>query len=305
MKRDFYQQEWNERLERAVSELIRLSLFEDNETDGDLTSRALVPDSIVGSAGVVARESGTAAGLAAAETVLRAVDERLVWRPMKRDAERIMPGETLGRIEGPVRTMLTAERLLLNLVGRLTGVATLTAAYVEAIRGTGASVYDTRKTTLGWRRLEKYAVRCGGGRNHRTGLFDAILIKDNHLASVGSEGLSPAEGVRRAKRFLTDFAREREIEQPILEVEVDSLEQLSDVLPERPDAVLLDNMGPETLRRAVTLRGEISPETLLEASGGINLSTIRAAAETGVDRISVGALTHSARSLDLGLDWAR
>ena len=305
MKRDFYQQEWNERLERAVSELIRLALFEDNETDGDLTSRALVPDSIVGSAGVVARESGTAAGLAAAETVLRAVDERLAWRPMKRDGERIAPGETLGRIEGPVRTMLTAERLLLNLIGRLTGVATLTAAYVEAIRGTGASVYDTRKTTLGWRRLEKYAVHCGGGRNHRTGLFDAILIKDNHLASVGSEGLSPAEGVRRAKRFLAEFAREREIEPPILEVEVDSLEQLNDVLPERPDAVLLDNMAPEMLRRAVTLRAELSPETLLEASGGINLTTIRAAAETGVDRISVGALTHSARSLDLGLDWAR
>ena len=305
MTRDFYQQEWNERLQRAASELIRLAIEEDNESDGDLTSRALVPESILGAAGVVARESGVAAGLAAAETVLSAVDSRLGWVAFKKDGDRISPGETLGRIEGPVRTMLTAERLLLNLVGRLTGIATLTAHYVEAIHGTGAAIYDTRKTTLGWRRLEKYAVRCGGGHNHRTGLFDAILIKDNHLASVGNEGLSPAAGVRRAKIFLDQFAAEKKCEPPILEVEVDSLEQLENVLSERPDVVLLDNMLPDTLRRAVALRRQNAPETLLEASGGITLETVRAVAETGVDRVSVGALTHSARSLDLGLDWGR
>jgi nicotinate-nucleotide pyrophosphorylase (carboxylating) len=177
----------------------------------------------------------------------------------------------------------------------------LTARYVEAIRGTRARIYDTRKTTPGWRRLEKYAVRCGGGCNHRTGLFDAVLIKDNHLALAG---LTAAEAVRRARTFLAELKHEGASEDMIIEVEVDTLEQLDEVLPVRPDIVLLDNMTPDQLRRAVALRDASGAEVELEASGGVDLETVRGIAETGIERISVGGLTHSAVALDVGLDWS-
>lgn len=283
--------------------MIRLAIWEDNEDAGDLTSRALIPDGDAGSASVVSRENGIVAGLAAAETILRSVDPRLTWTSFRRDGDRVAPGDRVGKISGPVRTMLTAERLLLNLIGRLSGIATLTARYVDEIQGTGARIYDTRKTTLGWRRLEKYAVRRGGGFNHRTGLFDAILIKDNHLAFSRREGLTPAEAVRRGKDFIAErFGRNGDA-LPLVEVEVDSLDQLKNVLPANPDIVLLDNMTPDLLREAVRIRNESGSTAELEASGGINLETVRAKAESGVDRISVGALTHSVHSLDLGLDW--
>ena len=194
---------------------------------------------------------------------------------------------TVATVAGAMRDLLTTERLVLNLLGRLSGVATLTRRYVEAIAGTRADIYDTRKTTPGWRRLEKYAVRCGGGRNHRTGLFDAVLIKDNHLALAG---IGPAEAVRRAREFLparaTEYPPARQL---LVEVEVDTLTQLDEVLPQRPDLVLLDNMPPDQLRTAVQRRNAAAPEVELEASGGVNLQTVRAIAETGVERISVGA----------------
>ena len=168
--------------------------------------------------------------------------------------------------------------------------------------GTAAKIYDTRKTTLGWRRLEKYAVRCGGGINHRTGLFDAVLIKDNHLAQSG-EQLAPADAVRKAQLFLRQHILQRSQQETLLEIEVDTLDQLRDVLPAGPDIVLLDNMSVSQLRQAVELRNELSPDVSLEASGGVNLEMVSEIARSGVDRISVGALTHSARSLDIGLDW--
>ena len=218
------------------------------------------------------------------------------------DGEAVAPGEAIGVLTGPVREMLTAERLLLNLMGRLCGIATLTARYVEAVEGTGAKIYDTRKTTLGWRYLEKYAVHCGGARNHRSGLYDAVLIKDNHLAFTGEKGLTPADAVRRAKEYVRQYA-DASGNLPLIEVEVDSLEQLKSVLTAEPDIVLLDNMPPETMREAVAIRRAAGSGAQLEASGGINLETVRAAALSGVDRVSVGALTHSAISLDIGLDW--
>jgi nicotinate-nucleotide pyrophosphorylase (carboxylating) len=199
--------------------------------------------------------------------------------------------------------MFVVERPLLNLLGRLSGIATLTREYVAQIAGTKARVYDTRKTTPGWRRLEKYAVRCGGGMNHRTGLFDAVLVKDNHLALAAGENVTPADAVRRARDFLEQTNAQRDGGELLIEVEVDSLDQLANVLPAGPDIVLLDNMSPATLREAVRRRDALAPAVELEASGGVTLQTIRGIAETGVERISVGALTHSAPALDLGLDW--
>jgi nicotinate-nucleotide pyrophosphorylase (carboxylating) len=203
-------------------------------------------------------------------------------------------------LEGNARDLLTCERLVLNLLSRMCGVATLTARYVAELRGTGVRLYDTRKTTPGWRRLEKYSVRMGGGHNHRTGLYDGFLIKDNHLA-LGH--LSPGEAVVMAKQWAggdTDLAGVPEM----VEVEVDSLSQLIEVLPLSPDIVLLDNFQPVDLRRAVELRNEIAPGVELEASGNVKLDTLRQIAATGVERISSGALTHQAVWLDLGMDYA-
>ncbi len=204
-----------------------------------------------------------------------------------------------------LRDLLTSERLLLNFVGRLSGVATWTRQFVRQVAGTRCRIYDTRKTTPGWRRLEKYAVRCGGGHNHRTGLFDAVLIKDNHLAHVvdaGQRSLTPASAVARARQRLREMLP-NDAEAMIVEVEVDTLEQLQQVLPQQPDIVLLDNMSLDELREAVARRDATGPATELEASGGVTLETVASIARTGVERISVGALTHSALSLDVALDW--
>ncbi len=307
MHREFTQHVWNDELNKAVEKLVALAVEEDTRSIGDLTSMALIPPESEGSAMVVSRRPGVAAGIAAVEPMLAAVHSSLRWIPLKEDGASLLPGDALGKMEGPVRPMLTAERLVLNLLGKLCGVATMTSAYVRAVAGTGARLYDTRKTTLGWRLLEKYAVRCGGGKNHRTGLYDAVLIKDNHLAHGArrlegerSPDYTPAEAVLRAKAFLKELEQESTT---IVEVEVDSVEQLQEVLPSGPEIVLLDNMSPEQLAEAVVLRDRLAPEVELEASGGITLETIRAVAESGVDRISSGALTHSAIQLDLGLDW--
>ena len=299
--RDFHQTVYNDALRNDMRALVSLAIREDNDVDGDITSKSLIPESAPGRAAVVARGKGVAAGLVFAQELLQMVDARLTWEGVANDGDLLEKGSVLGYVAGPTLAMLTAERLLLNLVGRLSGVATLARQYVDAIAGTKAHIYDTRKTTLGWRRLEKYAVRCGGARNHRSGLYDAVLIKDNHLAFGGISDFGPAEAVRRSRKYLLETFKGREI--PMLEIEVDSLEQLAQVLPENPDVVLLDNLSPELMREAVRMRDEAGSTAELEASGGINLDTARAKAESGVDRVSVGAITHSAKTFDIGLDW--
>ena len=217
------------------------------------------------------------------------------------------PARTPALCGGAMRDLLVAERLLLNLVGHLSGIATLTRQYVQQTAGTSARIYDTRKTLPGYRRLEKYAVRCGGGHNHRTGLFDAILIKDNHLAfgrSAAQAGFTPAEAVAASRQFLQATLSPELAERMIVEVEVDSLQQLDEVLPACPDIVLLDNLPPEQLAEAVRRRDAAGSSAQLEASGGVRLESVGRIAQSGVDRISVGALTHSAPWLDVGLDWS-
>ena len=227
-------------------------------------------------------------GLQLAEAAFRALDPNVQFDIVVADGGRIEPGDVIVRVEGNARALLTAERVALNFMGRMSGIATLTQRYADAITGTNAKIADTRKTTPGLRAFEKYAVRCGGGQNHRSGLFDAVLIKDNHIAAAG--GLSKA--VEGARAHAGHMAK--------IEVEVDTLEQLEDALKHQIDAVLLDNMTTVQLTKAVKL---VAGRCLTEASGGVNLETVRAIAETGVDLISVGALTHSAPVLDLGLDF--
>jgi nicotinate-nucleotide pyrophosphorylase (carboxylating) len=310
-EREFTQLAWSTEIEDDLRRLVRLAVYEDLDRGQDWTTVCLVPPEASAHANVVARQGGVIAGLAAIGTVLDEMDIAAEVQLRAGDGEAVAAGAIVATISGSARDLLTSERLILNLLGRLSGIATLTRQYVDAIAGTGARLYDTRKTTPGWRRLEKYAVRCGGGHNHRRGLFDAILIKDNHLAfgreEPGAAAYSPVEAVRKAKAFLAQQAAlplpGAPDPQMLVEIEVDSLDQLRQVLPERPDIVLLDNMTPEMLREAVTIRNQGAPQTELEASGGINLQTIRAVAETGVERISCGALTHSAQCLDVALDW--
>jgi nicotinate-nucleotide pyrophosphorylase (carboxylating) len=221
------------------------------------------------------------------------VDPNLVFTPSVEDGAQVGRGTLLAVVAGPLRSILAAERTALNFLQRLSGIATLTRKFVAAAAGTRAKLLDTRKTTPGWRLLEKYAVRCGGGVNHRVGLYDGILIKDNHLAGLGGD-------VRRA----VEAARTHPGNEGIpVEVEVDTLDQLEVALAVRADIVLLDNMSLDQLRTAVARRDAIAPDVLLEASGGVNLNTVQEIAATGVDRISVGALTHSAVALDIGLDY--
>jgi len=247
----------------------------------------------------VARQAGVVAGLPAAAEAYKAVDDAVTFEPAVVDGTLVTRGQTVAVVSGLARSLLTGERLALNLLGRLSGIASLTRQYVDAVTGSRAGIFDTRKTTPGWRLLEKYAVRAGGGRNHRMGLFDAVLIKDNHLAfgAAGKESGSytPAEAVTRTRATAPAGT--------VIEVEVDTLQQLALVLPAGPDIVLLDNMPPQMLRSAVAQRDAGFPKIELEASGGVNLSTVGEIARSGVERISVGALTHSAIALDLGLDW--
>ena len=309
LDRDFRQTFWDAGLLQDWLRLLDLAIQEDLGDTGDCTTQALVPEGALGRAAVVARKAGVLAGeLLIAPTIAR-FDPGLRWSPSAQDAQAVAGGQSIGVLEGPAAAMLAVERPLLNLLGRLSGIALLTRRYVDLVAGTQASIYDTRKTTPGWRSLEKYAVRCGGGRNHRAGLYEAVLIKDNHLAlgaalrPQGQGGYTPAQAVQRARQYCEqrfgDAGR-----QMIVEVEVESLLLLEEVLTVGPDIVLLDNMDPASLREAVALRDARNPTVELEASGGIDLTTVREIAETGVERISVGALTHSAVALDFGLDWA-
>jgi nicotinate-nucleotide pyrophosphorylase (carboxylating) len=249
--------------------------------DGDLTSLAVIGEDATCTAGLLVKEPGVVSGLRVAADVFDRLGATL--EPLAADGDAVDPG-TVARVEGPARGVLTGERLALNVLGRLSGIATLTRRYVDAVAGTGAVILDTRKTTPGLRSLEKHAVACGGGQNHRLGLYDGILIKDNHLRVAGSL----AEAVARARE--TGAA---------VEVECDTLAQVREALAAGADSILLDNMSVSELREAVELaRGQAR----LEASGGVTLETVRAIAETGVDFISVGALTHSARALDVSLE---
>lgn len=280
----------------ACGRLIELALAEDLGTTGDRTSLSTIPADKQAVAAFVIRTPGILAGLPAAALVCSAVDANLTFTPLVVDGTTVTKGTRIATVSGPLQSVLVAERTALNFLQRLSGVATLTRKFADLVSGTRAEVLDTRKTTPGWRLLEKYAVRCGGGTNHRIGLYDAILIKDNHIAGLGD----PTTAVRRAVELARGYPGNAGL--PV-EVEVDSIEQLKQVLPVTPEIVLLDNMTTDELRACVRLRDEQAPGVQLEASGGVNLSTIRGIAETGVDRISVGAVTHSAVALDVALDF--
>jgi nicotinate-nucleotide pyrophosphorylase (carboxylating) len=285
--------DWSEVETIACRRLVDLALAEDLDQTGDRTSR-LLPAELKGQAALVARRVGVIAGLPAVRMVYEALGPCVEVEFLQPDGSRVQAGTVLAMVRGSMRTMLTGERTALNFVQHLSGVATMTWRYVQALAGLPCRIMDTRKTLPGWRRLEKYAVRCGGGVNHRLGLFDGILIKDNHLAAL-REMPDPFQ-------YLLTQARSTDRQVPI-EVEVDTLEQLDRALAARPDIVLLDNMDLATLREAVRRRNQHAPAVKLEASGGVTLDTVRGIAETGVDRISVGALTHSAPSLDVALDY--
>jgi nicotinate-nucleotide pyrophosphorylase (carboxylating) len=299
--RNFTQYGWQTLTKNDFVPLLEIALYEDVQSVGDLTCGALVPETAQGAATVAARTEGILAGTPLIPQILSMVDSKLTWEPQLEDSAVLTRGTVVGILKGPARGLLLTERPILNFLGRLSGISTLTKRYVDAVGGTKAKIYDTRKTTPGWRRLEKYAVACGGGRNHRTGLYDAVLIKDNHLALGRQENssFSPAAAVLQAREFL----QQQYTDLPIIEVEVDTLDQLREVLPAEPDIVLLDNMNPLQIAEAVQIRNLVKPNVQLEASGGITWETVRRVAETGVERISVGALTHSAVSLDFGLDW--
>ena len=315
MNRDFNQNDWGPIHVDDLKRLMEIAISEDFGKLGDLTSQALIPNGMKGRASFHVRKEGVIAGLVAVPTCISLIDPDLQWFSCCQEGEFVEKNAKIGEFVGPVLSMMTAERLLLNLLGHLCGVATLTRQFVKQVEGTGAKIYDTRKTTPGWRRLEKYAVRCGGGMNHRTGLFDAVLIKDNHLAFGSLSGrvldhneprsdlFSPGEAVRRAKAYLHQLPVFSNNHLPLVEIEIDTLDQFEDVLAAGPDIVLLDNMNPKMMQKAVLTRNRLKSPVELEASGGITLDTVREVAETGVERISVGSLTHSNSSLDIGMDW--
>jgi len=267
---------------------------------GDVTS-AILPPQVQATGRFVARQPAVVCGVELLEAIAAAYDGELKTVLCVAEGQEVATGEVLATWEGPARAMMAAERVALNFFQRLSGVATTTREYVKAVSGTGAGIYDTRKTTPGWRELEKFAVRVGGGMNHRRGLYDAVLVKDNHLAILAkAEGLSPIGQVGRELARVRPFLGEN----AFIELEVDSLEQLQEALTLPVDIVLLDNMGVEKLRSAVAMRDEAGLKGILEleASGGISLANVRAVAQTGVERIAIGAITHSAAAVDIALD---
>lgn len=281
--------------EHAAQQLIRLALHEDLGDAGDITSQAVIPKELQGKGNFVARATGVLSGGPIIQRVCDSIDPDLRLSQHIADGSPLQPQQRIATISGPMRSILAVERIALNFLQRLSGIATQTSKYVEQVKDTQCQVLDTRKTTPGWRVLEKYAVRCGGGRNHRMGLFDAVMIKDNHLAGLRHHGTPLAEAVRQARAAVGHKA--------IVEVEVESLEQLREALTAQPDVILLDNMKVDMLRQAVEIRNQTAPQTRLEASGGITLATLKEVARTGVDCVSVGALTHSAQALDIALDY--
>ncbi len=270
-----------------IQDSVRRALEEDLGRAGDITTTATIPSSAGARAVIASREAGVIAGLPLAEAAFHMIAPGLRFIALVGDGGHVNAGDVVAEIEGSARAVLSAERVALNFLGRLSGIASLTNRFVQQVAGTDCRIVCTRKTTPGLRAFEKYAVRCGGGFNHRYGLDDAVLIKDNHIAVAGGV----AAALRAAKASVGHLVK--------IEIEVDTIAQLREVLAEGADVVLLDNMGLETLREAVAM---VEGAMLTEASGGVNLDTVAAIAATGVDMVSVGALTHSPRVLDLGLD---
>jgi nicotinate-nucleotide pyrophosphorylase (carboxylating) len=271
-----------------IEPTVRQALEEDLGRAGDVTTDSIVPSDATARAVIAAREPGVVAGLVAGALAFTLIDPAIRVTAKAPDGSAVAKGDVIAELDGPARGLLTGERVALNFLGHLSGVASATHALVEAIAGTKARIICTRKTTPGLRVLEKYAVRCGGGLNHRFGLDDAVLVKDNHIQAAGGV----AEAIRALRGKTGPLVK--------IEIEVDTLDQLKIALAEGADAILIDNMAPETMREAVAIaKGRAS----LEASGGITLARVRSVAESGVDFISSGALTHSARSLDIGLDF--
>ena len=281
-------------VELTVAEIrraVRAALAEDLGS-GDVTTLATVPASAKSVAFMRAREPLVVAGIEFAEIAFREISAKIQIKKLLCDGARAKSGATLLKISGSARALLSAERVALNFVQRLSGVATATAQFADAVRGTQAKILDTRKTTPGWRRFEKFAVACGGGKNHRVGLFDMVLIKDNHLVALRNEKPNViAAAVARARQQFPELK---------VEVEADTLEQVGQAAAAGADIILLDNMTTTQLRQAVKI---VQGRAKTEASGGVNLKTVRVIAETGVDFISVGAITHSARAVDIGLDF--
>jgi len=283
---------------KQVQPLIRMAMEEDLGS-GDVTTNLLFQDGTPAEARIVSREEIVVAGLPVVEEILRQYDEQLRMTPHFRDGQSAHVGNKLATIRGPLRSMLSVERVMLNFLQRLSGIATTTSRYVRAVKGTKAKIYDTRKTLPGWRLVEKYAVRCGGGYNHRLGLYDGVLIKDNHMAELGKD--FPA----RIRRLVDEAQKIKGLK--FVAVEVDHVDdQLNHVLKiPGIDIVLLDNMGQWQLKHAVEMRDEMcgkGGKPLLEASGNINLNNVAEIAQCGVDRIAIGAITHSAAAVDIGLD---
>jgi nicotinate-nucleotide pyrophosphorylase (carboxylating) len=278
--------------------LIQMAIEEDLGR-GDITSELLFEDDTIAKATIISREEIVVCGMGVAREILKCYDDKLKLRARVNDGESAHVGSRLGTIEGPLRPMLSAERVMLNFLQRLSGIATTTRKYVNAIQGTKAKIYDTRKTMPGWRILEKYAVRCGGGYNHRLGLHDGVLIKDNHLAQLGREFQPKLRKIVAKARNIKGAG--------FIAVEVDHVDDQLNYVLEIPgiDIVLLDNMGQWQLKHAVEMRDKMcgkKKKPLLEASGNITLSNVSAIAQCGIDRIAVGAITHSAKAVDIGLD---
>lgn len=293
----------------AAVDLIEMAFEEDFSEAGDLTSQALLSLEDIAEVWIVARENGILSGIPIAEIIFQElnlhlnIDESISEVQIeshKSDGDPLEPGTHIATVKGPLPLLLSGERTALNFLTHLSGVASLTNLFVDKVQGTKAEILDTRKTHPGYRLLEKYAVRCGGGTNHRMGLYDAMMIKDNHIAAWSRFNDIENPSLEAALKV----AREKYPDVP-LEIEVDNLEQLKDALKGKPDFVLLDNMTTDQLTEAVSIRNEMAKDVLLEASGGVNLDTVAAIAQTGVERISVGAITHSARGLDIGFDWPK
>ncbi|TWT65124.1 Nicotinate-nucleotide pyrophosphorylase [carboxylating] [Allorhodopirellula solitaria] len=306
---DYTPVEIDDRLENDLRQLVRLAIAEDLDVAVDWTTIAMIDAERRGACEIVSRAHGIAAGIALTPWIIDEFDAELTTELLVDEGDAFTPGTPLVRLSGSARDLLTSERVTLNLLSRLCGIATITRCYVDKLAGTNARLYDTRKTTPGMRRLEKYAVRCGGGHNHRTGLFDGFLIKDNHLALGGSSEsqdsaqLSPIEAAGRAVAMRGGMMNQL-VAPSIVEIEVDRLDQMETVLSSGIDIILLDNFSLEDLRSAVSKRDAAAVPVELEASGNITIDTIADVAGTGVDRISSGALTHQATSLDLGMDWS-
>lgn len=279
---------------QEIDQLIEMAIREDIG-GGDVTTDSLVPEWQAARGEIMAKETGIVAGLTVANMVYQRINQKVSFRPRVEEGARVLPGRVLAEVSGPARSILSGERVALNFIQRLSGIATLTFLFVEKIKDYHAKIYDTRKTVPGWRSLEKYAVRVGGGLNHRMGLYDQVLIKDNHLKALEA-GQALAKGVRLARKKAPQWM--------LIEVEVKTPEELEEAIAARPDIILLDNMTVEEIAKAVKSIRQTNPlhPPMVEVSGGVTLENVEAIARTGVDRISVGALTHSAKALDMSLE---